>query len=132
MRKGIIWSLTMGALIVTGLQANDSVASELSHVGGGMVLAGLGTAVTDRYFPEYRAERGWIGFWSATLIAGIVSGIEYAQDRDDASGELLDFASGVAGAAIGSFVTDRFILAPVVHTAPDGSRDVGLNAAYRF
>ena len=132
MKKNILHRLILGLLISGGIQANDSVTSELSHVGGGVVLAGLGTVITDRYFSKYREYRGWIGFWSATLITGIISGIEYAQDTDDASGELLDFASGVAGAAIGSFVTDRFILSPIIHSTPDGSHTMGVNVFYKF
>jgi hypothetical protein len=132
-RRKIFFALPLAAALTTSLlTANDSIGSEMSHVGGGIALAGLSTMIVDRYFPEYREDRGWIGFWSTVLITGVASAIEYARDRDDAAGELLDFASGVAGAAVGSFITDRYLLAPILHTAPDGSKSVGLQASYKF
>ncbi len=117
---------------MSSLSANNSFASEASHVGGGMLIAGMTTGIVDRYFPQYREERAWIGFWTDAAIAAVLFGIETAQDRDDVSGELLDLGCNLVGGAIGAYTTDRFFLAPVVHKAPDGSHDFGIKAIHRF
>lgn len=114
------------------LYANNSFASEASHVGGGMLIAGITTGVVDRYFPEYRDNRGWIGFWANAAVAGVIFGIEMAQDSSDSSGELLDFGCNVLGGAIGAYATDRFILSPVVKSAPDGSYGYGVQVTHKF
>jgi len=67
----------------------------------------------------------------ATLAAVAVFGVEMAQDSDDVSGELLDMGCTILGGAIGSYVTDRFILAPYIHQGPDGHSTRGV-ATYKF
>ena len=131
LRKSLtIFTLCLACM--SSLSANNSFASEASHVGGGMLIAGMTTGIVDRYFPQYREERAWIGFWTDAAIAAVLFGIETAQDRDDVSGELLDLGCNLVGGAIGAYTTDRFFLAPVVHKAPDGSHDFGIKAIHRF
>lgn len=97
-----------------------------------MLLGGITTGFVDRYFPEYRDDRAWIGFWTDTAIAALLFSIELAQDRNDLSGELLDLGCNVLGGAIGAYTADRLFLAPVFHKAPDGSHGFGLKAVHRF
>jgi hypothetical protein len=114
------------------IEANNSVASEASHIVGGMAIGGISTAVVDRFFSEYAENRRAIGFWATTLAAVAVFGVEMAQDSDDVSGELLDMGCTILGGAIGSYVTDRFILAPYIHQGPDGHSTRGVKATYKF
>ncbi|WP_292656244.1 hypothetical protein [Nitratifractor sp.] len=114
------------------LNANNSVASEASHVIGGFAIGSIATGLTDYYFPEYRSERGWIGFWTNTAIAAIMFGIEMAQDSSDTSGELMDFGFSVLGGAFGAYTTDHFILTPVTTEAPDGSPRYGVQVTHKF
>jgi len=129
------WKMGMVGLLCAApltVEANNSIGSEASHVAGGMVLGGLTTAVVDRFFSEYAENRRAIGFWGTTAVAVAMFGIEMAQDSDDLSGELLDMGCGILGGAIGSYVTDRFILEPYVHHTPDGHTARGVKATYRF
>lgn len=113
------------------VSANDSFNSEMSHVIGGAVMAGGITAVVDSYYPEYKADRGMIGFGISSLTIIAFESVTVAL-RGDAKGQLLDVASHMAGSAFGAFVTDKFILAPVVTNSPAEGKLVGLNVKYSF
>lgn len=118
-------------LYTTDGYANNSVASEMSHAVGGIVMAGGITAVVDRYYPEYRDHRGMIGFGVSTVAIFVEQGVEYAQ-RGDAYGQLLDATSHMVGSAIGAWVTDRFILSPVVMNSSARGKYIGLEARGSF
>jgi hypothetical protein len=132
MKKVLKKGLLASTLIGSTLFANNSVGSEASHFVGHFAFAGISTAIVDRYFPEYREDRAWIGFWTNTALAGILLGVDLAQNHDDVSGELLDFGVSVLGGALGAYATDRWILAPVVREAPDGSHTYGLQVKHKF
>jgi hypothetical protein len=123
MKKYSLW--IGGMALMTQLEANDSFNSEISHVIGGAVMAGGITAVIDRYYPEYRENRGMIGFGlSSAAIIAFES--VYSAFHGDIRGQLLDVASHTAGSAVGAFVTDRYILSPVVQNSPTEGKYVGL------
>ena len=125
-------ALVLVCAMTLSAAANNSFASEASHVAGGMVFGGVTTAIVDNYFSEYAENRREIGFWGTTLAAAVVFGIEVAQDRDDVSGELLDLGCTILGGAVGSYVTDRFILSPYIQSSPDNGAVRGVKATYRF
>lgn len=90
--------------------AYDGLTSELSHAAGGALLAG---AVTRAYSDS--EHRAWIGF------AVSATGILLAEQRGLASSVAaevksarLDVAYHVVGAALGAWVTDRYVLLPIV------------------
>lgn len=118
-------------LMITQLQANNSASSEMSHVVGGAVLAGGITAVVNSYYPEYKENRGMIGFWTSSAAIVIEQGIEFAI-RGDAKGQLLDTTAHILGSAFGAFVTDQYILAPVINTSPLEGKSVGLTLQHSF
>lgn len=113
------------------LNANDSVSSESSHFVGGAVLAGGISAVVDQYYPEYRSERGMLGFEisSAAIIAEQT--IEYAVNGD-ARGQLLDIAAHIAGSALGAWVTDQYILSPVIQNSASEGQYIGMSLHHSF
>ena len=107
-------------------RASDSFESEASHAAGGAAIAGTITYFADHYRPEHR---GWIGF-SASVAMGIaLEGLDAANGHGFS---VLDAASHALGAAAGAFVTDRYILAPVVK--PEGKQGayLGVNARVKF
>jgi hypothetical protein len=112
------------------IYANDSFNSEISHVIGGMVMAGGTTAVVNSYYPKYAENRGEIGFAVSSIVIIIEQSIEYAQ-RGDARGQMLDVFSHIVGSAFGSFVTDKYILSPVIHKS-NNKTTVGLALTHRF
>ncbi|USV58773.1 hypothetical protein [Aeromonas encheleia] len=112
-------------LLSTGAQANDSFNSELSHAIGGAAMGAGFTALSDYY--GYSEHRGWIGFGISTGIGVAGELIERATGKGDFSA--LDAGSNALGAAIGAFVTDRWILAPVL--LPE-EHYAGLMTSYRF
>jgi uncharacterized membrane protein YdcZ (DUF606 family) len=125
-----ILSLSALALGVQ-LYATDSFNSEMSHAVGGAVMAGGITAVVDQYYPEYREERGMMGFGisSAAIVAYQI--YEYAE-HGNAGGQMLDAAAHIAGSAVGAYLTDKFILSPVVSDSPSEGRYVGMTFGRTF
>ncbi len=118
-------------LMITQLEANDGIGSEMSHFVGGAVTAGAITVVVDQYYPEYKANRGMIGFWASSVAIIAESGVEFAI-RGDAKGQTLDALSHIAGSALGAFITDKYILAPVINDSPVEGKYVGLTLQHSF
>lgn len=124
----IVFVFLMG---LSSVSANDSFNSEISHVIGGAVMAGGITAVVDSYYPEYKADRGMIGFGVSSLSIIAFESVTVAL-RGDAKGQLLDVASHIVGSAFGAFVTDTFILSPVVENSTSEGKFIGLRAGVSF
>ena len=99
-------------LYATTVQANDSLNSELSHVAGGAAMGAGFTYLAD-YYGE-KEHRGWIGFGTAAGIGVLGEAIELASGNGNFSA--LDAGSNALGAAIGAFVTDQWVLMPVVNS----------------
>lgn len=121
----------ISACTVLALQANDSFASESSHFVGGAVMAGGITAVVDHYYPEYRSERGMIGFEVSSVAIIAEQSLEYAMNGD-ARGQLLDAVSHIAGSALGVYVTDQYLLSPVIQNSQSEGKYVGLALHHSF
>jgi hypothetical protein len=118
-------------IAVSTLGANDSFNSEFSHFAGGAVMAGGITAVVDRFYPEYRSDRGMIGFEVSSIAIVAEQGIEYAM-HGNARGQLLDAASHIAGSALGAYVTDQYLLSPVVQNSASEGKYIGFNLQHTF
>ena len=116
---------------ISSVSANDDFNSEMSHVVGGAILAGGITAVVDRYYPEYREDRGMIGFWTSSAAIVIEQAVEIAL-HGDAKGQALDAVSHIIGSALGAFVTDQYILSPVLNNSASEGKYVGLALQYSF
>lgn len=124
----MVFIVLMGA---SSVSANDSLNSEMSHVIGGAVMAGGITAVVDRYYPEYKENRGMIGFGISSASMIVFESINMALGAN-VKGQLLDIASHVAGSAFGAFVTDQYILSPVVNNSAAEGKYVGLALKHTF
>lgn len=118
-------------LMITQLEANTSVSSEMSHFVGGAVMAGGIAAVVDSYYPEYKENRRMIGFWISSAAVIAEQGVEYAL-HGDAKGQALDAISHMAGSALGAFVTDQYILSPVIKDSSTTGNYVGLTLQRSF
>ena len=121
----------LATLLLSNAQADNSFGSEFSHFVGGAVMAGGITAVVDSYYPEYKADRGMIGFGISSVAIAAEQTIEYAL-RGNARGQLLDIISHVAGSALGAWVTDKYILSPVVQNSASEGKYIGLQAGIRY
>ncbi|MDX9900022.1 MAG: hypothetical protein RBT22_00835 [Aliarcobacter sp.] len=121
----------ISACSVLVLQASDSANSEASHFVGGAVMAGGITAVVDQYYPEYKSDRGMIGFGISSIAVLAEQSIEYAINGN-ARGQLLDAASHIVGSALGAFITDRYILLPVLKDSTRDGKYVGLSVQHSF
>ncbi|MBA1433391.1 MAG: hypothetical protein FAF04_07330, partial [Epsilonproteobacteria bacterium] len=112
------------------LKATDTFNSEASHFVGGAVLAGISTAVVDQ-FQDYKQNRAIIGFGVSTLYGLVDQSIQYAENGG-AGGQLLDFAAHTLGAACGVWITDKYILAPVIKKSHREGKYLGLALGYTF
>lgn len=123
--------LIIGSLMVSSLYGADDINSEMSHFTGGVVLASGITAVVDSFYPEYRADRGLIGFGISSAVALVDQTIQYAE-YGRARGQLLDAAAHIAGSALGAWVTDKYILSPVIIDSASEGKYIGLNVQHTF
>ena len=123
--------LIASTLMITQLEANDGFGSEMSHLVGGAVMAGGITAVVDSYYPEYKENRGMIGFWASSAAIIVEQGVEYAL-HGNAKGQTLDAISHIAGSVLGAFVTDQYILSPVIKDSSITGNYVGLTLQRSF
>jgi len=118
-------------LLSTQLHANTDLDSEMSHAIGGVVMAGGITAFVDHYYPEYADNRGMIGFGISSIATLIYQAIEISK-YGDTRGQIIDAASHIAGSALGAFVTDKYILSPVIKESPGGGKSVGIKVTHSF
>jgi hypothetical protein len=100
-----------------------NVEGESGHAIGGLVIAGLTTAAASKYWPEHRAL---IGFGIGTAVGIIGEGIDYYHKKEAFSSMFQDAAFTALGAAIGSLITDKYILAPVIKQDHAGNVYYGL------
>lgn len=118
-------------ILAVSLQANESFNSEASHFVGGGVMAGGISAVIDRYYPEHRSDRGMLGFGISSVAIVAFESVSIALNGK-ASGQILDMACHIAGSALGAYVTDRFILSPVIDRSATEGKYVGLTLNASF
>jgi hypothetical protein len=89
-------------------QAYDGLSSELSHLVGGGLLAGVVT----RSFQESE-HRAWIGFAASSAVIVLTEQRNFAKP-DRRHGAQLDVTWHVLGAALGAWSTDKYLLTPFV------------------
>lgn len=88
--------------------AYDGFTSEISHAAGGAVMAALVTQVC-----ADDERRAWIGF-AVSAAAGALSESLQASRGARGYSSMLDAASHAAGAALGAWASDRYLLVPVL------------------
>jgi hypothetical protein len=106
-----------------------NVPGESAHVAGGAAISGIATAIADKYWPEHRAL---IGFSVGTASGIIGEGIDRVTNGEDFSSMLQDVAFTTLGAAIGAFITDKYILMPVIKRDQDKGSSLGLAIQHSF
>ena len=117
-------ALLLAALATGAAAADDFGPDKRSHFLGGVLLGGLGAKVADYAIPDHR-------FLVGTAL-GTLPGlcIEIADSTTASGFSGGDLLADFLGAAIGAYVTDSFILRPVVHTGPD--KFVGMQIGKQF
>lgn len=130
--RAFLAAMALGSLAVgSDCRANDSAGSEISHVFAGMAIAGGATAAAD-YFGAGQ-NRGWIGFGVSVGVSLIEETAQVISNgSSQVRGSSLDFASNLVGAAIGAWVTDKYILAPVVTKDATGHQRIGIAMRMSF
>jgi hypothetical protein len=105
-------------------RANESVGSEFSHLLAGAAFASAATVVADHYGVEQRA---WVGFGTSVGISFVLEAVQIAANGSSQVGpSALDFGSNLIGAAFGAWVTDRYVLQPVLGKDSTGHVRAGL------
>ncbi|MCG9695555.1 hypothetical protein [Shewanella sp. Isolate11] len=122
-------SLVLLSGLCSPVMADNGVYSETSHAIGGALIAGTVTWGTDKFFPEQ--DRFWMGFGVSSAFGVLIQYHEYDKSTNTAEEALLDAGAHVIGAAIGAYLTDSYILTPVVKPEVGGSY-VGLDVNFRF
>ena len=128
MKKSVLFLCAM--IFTLQLHATETFSSEASHFIGGTVLAGASTVVVNQ-FEEYKQDRRIIGFGISALYGLIDQSIQYAEDGN-AGGQLLDLGAHLLGSALGAWVTDEYILSPVVEDSQVQGKYLGCAMVYHF
>lgn len=116
---GWFLSLQLGCV-----HANESFKSEASHFVAGGLISGVATAVADHFDVP---DRAWVGFGVSVSLSFVEEAVQVAANGSTQLGpSALDFFSNMAGAALGAWVTDQFILQPVVTRDAAGQARFGL------
>ncbi|MBV7316298.1 hypothetical protein [Shewanella sp. NIFS-20-20] len=115
---------------MTMAKGNSSFNSEISHVAGGAVMAGAVVALSDHYWPQY--NRAWVGFGVSALIGTLAELNQYSRNENSIEEALLDATSHALGSAIGAYLTDQYILSPVIKPDIKQGTFVGVQASFRF
>ncbi len=126
----IVFFLGINATKVAEAASGLNVTSETSHFIGGAAMAGGTTFLVDRYLPEHREHRAMIGFLTSSIIIAAEQSVEYAL-HGEAANQLVDTVAHIAGSALGAYLTDRFILVPVIQRSPHNTQ-VGFALTGRF
>ncbi len=126
--------VALSAVVLTGWSgcswANESFGSEFSHFAAGAGIAAAGTAIADHYNVENRA---WVGFGTSVAVSFVLEAVQIAANGSSQVGpSALDFTSNLLGAALGAWVTDRYLLMPVVSRDAQGHRVVGVAMRWSF
>lgn len=124
-------AFVVSTLMAVSLYSAEDFNSEMSHFVGGTVLAGGVTAIVDHYYPEYRSDRGMIGFGISSAIGFLDQSIQLVEYHN-AKGQLLDLAAHVAGSALGACITDLYILSPVIQDSRSEGKYVGVSLRRSF
>lgn len=103
--------------------------SELSHVFGGALTAGALVAISDNYWPEY--DRAWVGFTVSAVAGGLSQYYEYARGTNDFRNAFADALSHAVGSAIGAYITDQYLLLPVIQQTNTDTY-VGVSIQFRL
>jgi len=70
-----------------------------------------------------------IGFGISSVGAVLESAYSYSENGNGRN-QVLDALSHIAGSALGAYVTDEYILAPVIQNSASEGRYVGLSLTY--
>lgn len=113
------------------LHATETWSSEGSHFLGAALLSGGATAVVNQ-FDEYKQDRKMIGFGISTIYGIVDQSIQYIENGN-AGGQLLDLGAHILGSAVGAWLTDEYILSPVViDNSKTEGKYVGVTMNYTF
>jgi uncharacterized protein YfiM (DUF2279 family) len=111
-------------------RANDSFASEFSHFVAGAAIASAATAVASHFELE---NRGWVGFWTSVGISFAEEAVQVASNgSSQLRGSAMDFGANLLGAAIGAWVTDKYVLQPMVKQDAAGHSSMGVALHMKF
>ncbi len=125
--KAITWIPLGTFMVASAVRANDSFNAELSHFAGHTAFASVTTIVVDKYCPKVKRP-ALLGFMVSASGAFLGECIDRSK-----GGQLswLDVAVGTAGAAVGSYATDKWYITPKVNTQK-GDKTYGVMVGRRF
>lgn len=130
MKRVIAFFIFLLVSLNTQAQGNSSFNSEISHFAGGVVSTGVAVVIIDKYFPEQNSA--WLGFALSSTVSALFEYRQYHFGDNSASAALLDASSHALGAAIGAYLTDKYIITPTVALEANNSVYTGINIALNF
>lgn len=119
MNVGIKLMKKLLVVLLFGLFKNaygyDGITSEMSHAAGGAVIAGAVVKMVDD-----SPNRAWVGFGVSTSVGILAQAYEMSAQNAKFAPSLLDAGAHALGAALGAWVTDKYILLPVINRSYSG------------
>ncbi|ABM02647.1 hypothetical protein Ping_0803 [Psychromonas ingrahamii 37] len=114
----------------TQAQGNSGFNSEISHFAGGAVSTAAAVVIIDKYFPEQNSA--WVGFALSSTVDALLEYRQYQLGDNSASAALLDASSHALGAAVGAYLTGKYIITPTVALDANNNFYTGINIAFDF
>ena len=101
--------------LVNNSFAYDGFTSELSHAAGGAIIAGAITKLV-----EDSPNRVLIGVGASSAVSFLVESRQVLSKDAKVSSSLLDFGSHTLGSFVGAWVSDKYLLTPVITRSYSG------------
>ena len=102
-------------VIANNSYAYDGFTSEFSHVAGGAIMAG---AITKLF--EDSPHRLLIGVSASSAVSFLAESRQVLSKDAKVSSSLLDFGSHALGSVVGAWVSDKYLLTPVITRSYSG------------
>ena len=114
----------------TQADGNSSFNSEIGHFAGGAFSAAATVVIVDKYFPEQNSA--WVGFALSSTVDVLLEYRQYRLGDNSVNDALLDASSHALGAAMGAYLTGRYIITPTVALEANNNFYTGINIAFNF
>jgi hypothetical protein len=102
-------NIIIGLLAISSLaNASNGLASEMSHVVGGLLMTMLVAFLVNKYSSKYKTKSILIGFLTSTLYVTIDQLIDYVNDGEFLN-QFLDFSVHIIGSLIGAYLISLYL-----------------------
>lgn len=102
-------NIMIGLLVISSFaSASNGIASEMSHVIGGLLMTMIVAFLVNKYSSKYKASSVLIGFLASTLYVTIDQLMDYVNDGEFLN-QFLDFSVHIIGSIVGAYLISIYL-----------------------